>query len=147
MQLKPYKPAQGVYARLSLVAVAAVLLFFAGWRTTRFVGLEEVFSVLGMSVPYGAIWGTVVFVISGCVVALFLGAFRTGVKAIDVATANFVDLLIDTESELNKVAWPGREELRRYTIVVIVCILLIGGLIYSADIVISYTMRAVEVLP
>ncbi len=147
MKLLPYKPRQGKYARYAVAGAIAVLLLFAAWRMTRFIGFGRPFSLLGMSVPHGAIWGAGVFLIMGCLAAVFIGGFRTGWKAFDATTASCVDLLIDTENELQKVAWPGREELRRYTIVVIACTLVIGGLIYSADVIISTTMRSLGVLP
>ncbi len=147
MNFTPYKPKQGKYARLSVGAAIGVLLLFAAWRATQFIGLGRSFMLMGVSVPYGAIWGALLFVVFGLVALLFACAYKTGLSSLDKTSAAFVDLLIDTENELKKVSWPGREEIRRYTIVVIVCILVIGGLIYSVDYVVSYTMRSLRVLP
>ena len=146
MKLTPYKPKQGRYARYSVGAGAVVLLLFAAWRVVRLLG-GDVFTVMGMNVPYGVIWGGVIFVVFGGVALLFLSGCPLGFQSVDTATSAFVDLLIDTENELQKVSWPGRDELRRYTMVVIACIFILGGLVYSVDMIVSYTMSSLRVLP
>ena len=147
MGLTPYKPNQGRYARYAVGAAVAALALFAAWRVTRFVGTGSTFPLIGLNVPYGVLWGAGVFAVIGCLAVLFLCAYRTGRESIDSRTSSFTDLLIDTEGELQKVVWPSSDELRRYTIVVIACILVVGGFIYSVDIVVSYTMRGLGVLP
>ena len=46
----------------------------------------------------------------------------------------FADFLISVEAEMNKVSWPGRSELWRASVVVIVVIFFLAGLLYAYDI-------------
>ena len=61
--------------------------------------------------------------------------------------ANLVDLLVDTQAELQKVSWPTREELRSSTTVVLVCIFILGAFLYVVDVVVSFVMSRIGVLP
>ena len=45
----------------------------------------------------------------------------------------FADFLIAVEAEMNKVSWPSRSELFRYSVVVIVMIFAIGLLLATFD--------------
>ncbi len=147
MKWNSYKPTQGRYARYSVAVAAAALLLFAAWRITRFLGAGPGVPVIGLDVPYGAFWGAGFFILFGSLCALLLSGIRTGIKSVDAVSSAFVDLLIDTEHELQKVAWPNREEVRRYTIVVIACTLIIAGFILAVDFIVSHTMSGVGVLP
>jgi preprotein translocase SecE subunit len=55
--------------------------------------------------------------------------------------------LIDTESELAKVSWPGSEELTRSTTAVLISIVLLGGFLFCVDWLVALVMRMLEVLP
>jgi preprotein translocase SecE subunit len=147
MSLSPYKQNQGRYARGAAGAGFAVLIIFAGWRLAEMIGLDSQFKVLGLGVPYGALWG-LGFVVVACLLAsVLVFGFQTGWGAFDKASRGFVDLLIDTQGELQKVAWPGREELKVYTGVVIGCILILGVFLYVVDMAVSYAMSNFGVLP
>jgi preprotein translocase subunit SecE len=43
--------------------------------------------------------------------------------------------LTEVRAEMKKVTWPARDEVVSYTIVVVVTVVLMGGLVYLADIV------------
>ena len=43
--------------------------------------------------------------------------------------------LTEVKAEMKKVTWPTRDEVVSYTIVVVVTVVLMGGLVYLADIV------------
>jgi len=100
-----------------------------------------------MKVPYATFWGAGMFLVLAFLVSLFVFGLRTGWVALDGRSGAFVDLLIDTQAELQKVSWPSREELRRYTIVVLICILVVGVFLYVVDMIVSYSMTNLRVLP
>jgi len=52
----------------------------------------------------------------------------------------FADFLISVEAEMNKVAWPGRSELWRASIVVIIVIFFLAALLYIYDIILGLFM-------
>jgi preprotein translocase subunit SecE len=51
---------------------------------------------------------------------------------------SFADFLISVEAEMNKVSWPGRSELWRASIVVIVVIFLLAAILYAYDLVLRF---------
>jgi preprotein translocase subunit SecE len=48
---------------------------------------------------------------------------------------SFADFLISVEAEMNKVSWPGRTELWRASMVVIVVIFLLAAILYAYDLI------------
>jgi len=147
MVLTPYKQNQGVYARGAAGAALLVLALFGSWRFALMVGVEQTFYMMGMKVPYATFWGAGMFLVLAFLVSLFVFGLRTGWVALDGRSGAFVDLLIDTQAELQKVSWPSREELRRYTMVVLICILVVGVFLYVVDMIVSYSMTSLRVLP
>ena len=75
-------------------------------------------------------------------VSVIISAVSFAVAAVVIATIlnhkRFVDYLIMSETELRKVSWPTRAELKRQTAVVIVTILLFGAVLLVADLVFAY---------
>jgi len=53
----------------------------------------------------------------------------------------FADFLISVEAEMNKVSWPGRSELYRASLVVIVVIFLLAAILYSYDLILKIIMK------
>ena len=53
------------------------------------------------------------------------------------------DLLIDTESELKKVTWPTGQEVMNSSMVVVVCVLLIGAFLALADLFLARIMKVI----
>lgn len=53
---------------------------------------------------------------------------------------SFADFLISVEAEMNKVSWPGRAELWRASIVVIVVIFLLAAILFAYDLVLKALM-------
>jgi preprotein translocase subunit SecE len=51
---------------------------------------------------------------------------------------SFADFLISVEAEMNKVSWPGRTELWRAAMVVIVVIFLLAGILYAYDLILRF---------
>jgi preprotein translocase subunit SecE len=148
MAFTPYKPNQGSYARGAAGAGMLVLALFASWRLSQMIGPgENPMQLLGLSVPYGAFWGAGLFAVLAAVAALMVFGFELGVGGIDEKSHAFVDLLIDTQNELQKVSWPGEEELKRSTAVVLVAIIVLGCFLYVIDLFMTYTMTSLDVLP
>lgn len=147
--LTPYRPAQGVYARLGTAGAMLVLALFGSYRMFRILvgryGAQ--FEVLGVGVPHAALWAGGLFLVLGVVILLLTLGPETGAQSIDSKTHALIDLLIDTEAELKKVSWPGREELIRSTTAVLVSIVVLGFYLLGVDWVISYIMRGIQVLP
>ena len=105
------------------------------------------FKALGMPVQYSALWGAALFVVAGLVVFLLAYGPSTGIKGIDGRVHKLIDLLVETESELTKVAWPGSEELSRSTTAVLVSILLLGVFLFVVDWIVTQVMGSLHVLP
>lgn len=112
-----YKKSQGRVARqvtlLGLALVAAVGGFrLSGWMDAG--GYGQVPSVL---VPLGvfaaAVWAS----------------FRW------IHLPRFADFLISVEAEMNKVSWPGKSELWKASVVVILTIFVLAGLLFAYDLV------------
>jgi preprotein translocase SecE subunit len=122
---------------------ASVRLFWMARRPDE----EASFGLLGMTVPYSALWAAGLFILLAALTLLFTFGLSTGLKFIDGKTHALIDLLIDTESELAKVSWPGSEELTRSTTAVLISILLLGGFLFCVDWLVALVMRMLEVLP
>ncbi|MFO8007503.1 MAG: preprotein translocase subunit SecE [Candidatus Brocadiia bacterium] len=108
---------------------------------------DETLALLGMDIPVAATWAGVLFVVAGGLIFLLTMGPQTGLKAIDEKTHSLVDLLIETESELGKVSWPGSEELSRSTTAVLVSIVVLGGFLFVIDQVVLQLMKYLQVLP
>jgi len=59
------------------------------------------------------------------------GRKKSGPKKQRVTVSQF---LTEVRAEMKKVSWPSRDEVVSYTIVVLVTVVLMGGLVYFADI-------------
>jgi len=55
----------------------------------------------------------------------------------------FADFLISVEAEMNKVSWPGRSELYRASLVVIVVIFLLAAILFGYDILLKLIMSKI----
>jgi len=147
MALEPYKPNQGAYARGVAGAALMVLNLFACWRFYSLLDVQAQFRFLGMRPDYGVLWAAALFLVISALIAVFTLGLHVGLGALDARTRAAVDLLIDTQNELQKVSWPGPEELRRSTIVVLVCIAVLGGYLVVVDLLVANTMEGLSVLP
>lgn len=145
--LTPYRPGQGIYARSATGAALLLVALFASVRLFQLSSSEATFKWLGMNVPHTALWSAAMFVGLGAVVFLFTFGVHTGLKRLDARTHSVIDLLIDTESELTKVSWPGPDELRSSTTAVLVSIILLGTLLFCIDWLVAFVMGGLKVLP
>ena len=56
---------------------------------------------------------------------------------------SFADFLISVEAEMNKVSWPGRSELWRASIVVIVVIFVLAAILYAYDLILRFLVARI----
>ena len=113
----PYKRSQGKVARQFTFAAMAVAVAVAAWKTSE--AQAGTSAVMQYVVP---------------LVTLAVGlwvSFRI------VNIPRFADFLISVEAEMNKVQWPGRSELWRASMVVIVVIFFLAGALFAFDILLN----------
>jgi len=148
MALHPYKPTQGIYARCGAAAALLVLDLLAAMRLYEAIAADERgFQVLGLTVPTAVIWCGGLFVVVALIIGVLAGGLRTGIGWLDSKTQAFVDLMISMQAEMQKVAWPSKDELTRSTYVVLACILIMGLFLFFTDMIFSRTMQFLSVLP
>jgi preprotein translocase subunit SecE len=123
-----YKKGQGVTARWIAAAALGALAAFGCYE------LEEAVSahwpgaaVLGVSV--GVLVAAVIFIGAAVLVAMIVNMPR------------FVDYLIHSETELRKVSWPTKDELKRQTTVVIFTLVLFAVILLVADFIFATGSR------
>lgn len=121
-----YKPMQGRYARLYTALGLGVVVALGLWRV--FDALNE--SSKGVQVGVPAILGLVI----GWVI------FRL------VEYPPFVEFLIATEAEMNKVSWTSRDDLYRATTVVLVTVVLMSVFLFGVDWLWSNLLQLLGVL-
>jgi preprotein translocase SecE subunit len=88
-----------------------------------------------------------VFVVLGFLIFMFTFGLETGLKGVDAKTHALIDMLIDTEAELAKVAWPSKEQLTRYSVAVLLFIALFGVYLLCVDYLVAVVLRVLGVLP
>ncbi len=147
MSVSIYKPKQGVYARGVAAGALLLLDLLLSVRFAQMFRGGSTFRVMELSVYYSDPWAAVLFVAFAGVISVFVFGVETGLSRLDSTSRKFVDLLADTQAELQKVSWPGRQELGRSTVVVLVCVVLLGCFLYVVDTVFTMLMTRLEVLP
>lgn len=122
--LEIYKKGQGVTARWIAAASLGALAVFGCYE------LEEAVSGRWPDVKFlGPLVAGVIFVIA----ALLIGYI--------VNMPRFVDYLIHSETELRKVSWPTKDELKRQTAVVIFTIVFFAVVLLIADFIFAQGSR------
>jgi preprotein translocase subunit SecE len=130
--LKIYKQGQGARVRWCSAAGAGLLsLWGASWlfeQLARFPGLADSLTIRYM-IP--------VIVLVGCAVGIFhlVGQNR-----------RVVDFMVATESEIKKVNWSTRREVFGATRVVIVMMLMLGIILFLANLVFIFFFESIGVL-
>jgi len=108
-----YKPGQGNWARLGTLAVLMVGVLGASYSWTRTTANST------LPIKYG-----VPVVLGG---ALAWAAYRL------IHWPRYADFLITTESEMNKVSWPSRQEVKTSTIVVLILAIFLAIFLSTVD--------------
>lgn len=117
----PYKRSQGKIARQLTFAAMAVAVAVGAWKLNTMAATPVGQYIVPLVVLAGGLWI----------------AFRV------VNIPRFADFLISVEAEMNKVQWPGRSELWRASLVVIVVIFFLAGALFVFDIVLDFFFKTV----
>ena len=121
-----YKRNQGRVARQVTFAAAAIIVSLGCWRLSIFWSdAEPLFR----------------FAIPG--VLLLIGLWIS-YRVVNIS--RFADFLISVEGEMAKVSWPGRTELIRSSIVVIVTIIFLAAILFCYDLIWNELLKALGVL-
>ena len=126
-----YKRSQGRIVRQVTFAALALTLLIGLWRMVLMLrGYGEAYSAW---LCYG---------LPGLLAVIGLWA---AYRAVNLPA--FADFLIAVEAEMNKVSWPSRSELFRYSVVVIIMILSIGLLLFAFDALWIWLFQLIGALP
>jgi preprotein translocase subunit SecE len=121
-----YKPMQGRHARIYTAVGLGIVLVLGLWR------LHETLTEYTLATRYG------VPTALGLVLGWFV--FRL------MHYPPFVEFLIATEAEMNKVSWTSREDLYRATTVVLVTVTLVAVFLFGVDWLWSNLLQIIGVL-
>jgi len=123
-----YKRGQGTRARAVAAIALGALAVFGCYSLQDFIGgYTEAKLTLGfMDLSVSVLVSAVAFLVAGMLVALICNHKR------------LVDYLISSETELRKVSWPTRADLKQQTLIVIATIVIFSALLFVADLVFAY---------
>jgi preprotein translocase subunit SecE len=125
-QANLYKPMQGRYARIYTAAGLGLIVVLGLWRLFEVVHDAPPATRFGIPTAVG--------------VVLFWIIFRL------VEYPPFVEFLIATEGEMNKVSWTSREDLYRATTVVLTTVFLMAVFLFGVDWLWSNMLQLIGVL-
>jgi preprotein translocase subunit SecE len=121
-----YKPMQGRYARIYTAVGLGVILVLGLWRLFEVVRDASPSVRFGVPTAVGAVLGWIIFRL--------------------VQYPPFVEFLIATEAEMNKVSWTSREDLYRATTVVLTTVFLMAVFLFGVDWIWSNLLQIIGVL-
>jgi preprotein translocase subunit SecE len=121
-----YKPRQGWYVRLYTVIGLGVIVVLGIWRLFETVRDYPPATRFGIPTAVGAVLGWIIFRL--------------------VQFPPFVEFLIATEAEMNKVSWTSRDDLYRATSVVLATVFLMAVYLFGVDWVWSNLLQLIGVL-
>ena len=113
-----YKRSQGKVARQITFAAIAVAVAVGAWKLSD------------------AQAGTSPMLQYGMPLIVLAAGLWAGFRIVNIP--RFADFLISVEAEMNKVQWPGRSELWRASMVVIVVIFFLAAALFVFDIVLNW---------
>jgi preprotein translocase subunit SecE len=133
--LEIYKSGQGKIARIGAYVLGGILVISGAVSLYRFINVPGREWVTGLPIiGHVSIFNTIAFGVALLgLLALHLVLNRPG-------TAN---ALIDTETELKKVSWPSRREVKNATIVVSLVTLVMALLLFGFDRFLQWLFRLV----
>jgi preprotein translocase subunit SecE len=131
-----------------VAAAGLILLFlFGSFRLYSMLPNQQLFEMSGLPLYSSVLWAGGVFIVLGGLTSLFTVGMRTGVQSLDELTGGFIDLLIETQTELQKVSWPNKEQLTNSTTVVLICMIVLGAFLFAVDRMVAWIMSILRVLP
>ena len=138
--MKGYKEDQGRLARMAAFwSVTLLVLFGCTFIHDILIQWDSMAAqIAGIRLPVVGVDLTWAFLIS-------VSLFTVGVVMTHrwQRRPKVADLLIDTEAELKKVNWPTMQEVMNSSMVVIVCVLLIGAFLAFADLFLARIMKVI----
>ena len=152
MTFQIYRKGMGVYARSAVAGLFGLAAIFAAYSLYgALIDLPEFYAgarvpVLDISLTWGVAGSSALFVLCGIFICLFTTGFEIGLRGLDNRSKKAIEFFIDTQAELQKVSWPTRSELIGSTIVVIVCLIVLGVYVFCVDWVVSTFMKAIDIL-
>ncbi len=152
MTFQIYRKGNGVYARGAVAGLFGLAAIFASYSLYGvLIDLPELFTgarmpLLGVRLTWGGVGSCGLFVLCGMLICLFTTGFEIGLEGFDGKTKKAVEFFIETQMELQKVSWPSRNELIGSTIVVVVCLVVLGVYVFCVDWVVSTFMKAIDIL-
>jgi preprotein translocase subunit SecE len=123
-----YKPNQGWYARVWTGVGLAALLGAGIWRYHSVQLADSSAPMVRLGVP----------ALLAVVLAWLI--FRI------LQFPPFVDFLIATEAEMNKISWTSRDDLKRATAVVLVTVLFMAVFLFGVDTIWAQLLKVIGVL-
>jgi len=121
-----YKPMQGRYARLYTAIGLGVVVVLGLWRLYDTLGSSTPATRFGVPALVGLALGWLIFRL--------------------VEYPPFVEFLIATEAEMNKVSWTSRDDLYRATSVVLATVFLMAVFLFGVDWLWSNLLQLLGVL-
>jgi preprotein translocase subunit SecE len=152
MTFQIYKKGVGVYARSAVAGLFGLAAIFAAYSLYgALIDLPEFYAgarvpLVGIRLTWGGVGACSLFVLCGVFICVFTTGFEVGLRGLDNKSKNAVEFFIETQAELQKVSWPARKELIGSTIVVVVCLVVMGIYIFFVDWVVSTFMKAIDIL-
>lgn len=152
MTFQIYRKGVGVYARCAVAGLFGLAALFAAYSLHgALIDLPEFYAgarvpLLGIRITWGGIGACALFVLCGFFICMFTTGFEVGLRGLDNKSKKAVEFFIDTQAELQKVSWPARGELIGSTIVVVVCLVVMGIYIFCVDWIVSTFMKAIDIL-
>ena len=121
-----HKPMQGRYARIYTAAGLGIVLALGIWRLYETVLSSSPAVRFGVPAALGLLLGWIIFRL--------------------VQYPPFVEFLIATEAEMNKVSWTSRDDLYRATTVVLATVVLMAFFLFGVDWIWSNLLQVIGVL-
>lgn len=121
-----YKPKQGWYARLYTAIGLGLIVALGLWRLFDTLIANEISTRYGVPSAVGLVLGWCIFRL--------------------VQYPPFVEFLIATEAEMNKVSWTSRDDLYRATTVVLTTVVLMSVFLFGVDWIWSNLLQLIGVL-
>ncbi len=121
-----YKPMQGRHARIYTAAALGVIVALGIWRLYETLNDYTLTVRYGIPAAVGLVLGWIIFRIAHY--------------------PPFVEFLIATEAEMNKVSWTSRDDLYRATTVVLVTVTLMAVFLFGVDWLWSFLLQMLGVL-
>ncbi len=152
MTFQIYRKGIGVYARGAVAGLFGLVAIFASYSLYgALIDFPELFAgakvpLLGIRLTWGGVGSCTLFVLFGVFICLFTTGFEVGIGGFDSKSKKAVEFFIETQLELQKVSWPSRGELVGSTIVVVVCLVILGLYVFCVDWVVSTFMKAIDIL-